>query len=88
MAAGFDELIDPQALQAVSNPWEPLAVGVGLVLMFLAVPLTKIILTRLEYLPTRARTQPAGICATCGYDLRATPDRCPECGDMPARAAT
>jgi hypothetical protein len=45
----------------------------------LVIPAARLGYARWEH--TRPRP---GCCPTCGYDLRATPHRCPECGAIPA----
>lgn len=50
-------------------------------LYFLQVLLTIPALVTLVNEIRRLRS-PAGKCVHCGYDLRATPDRCPECGTV------
>jgi hypothetical protein len=51
------------------------------VFFFTPLPLVDLVVIRRR---RRMRRAAAGLCVQCGYDLRATADRCPECGTIAA----
>ena len=51
-------------------------------LLALAMPLPTFWLARFF---SRRRSHHFGHCLSCGYDLRVTPERCPECGTVPEK---
>jgi hypothetical protein len=58
-----------------TRTWAIAAPCWSLVLLFSCLPATSTV----RWI-RRSRRAGRGGCVKCGYDLRATPDRCPECG--------
>jgi hypothetical protein len=52
------------------------------VALFAILPLADVLVIRRRRRSERPAV--AGVCVPCGYDLRATPEKCPECGKVPA----
>ena len=57
--------------------WQPVLASLMLIFLWSGIPATWHLVRKVE--------RKKGYCAICGYDLRATPERCPECGVVPGK---
>lgn len=68
-------------------PADVFAVGVRMPHWFMTVlAASPLLATAVFRARRRALRRAAGLCPTCGYDLRHSPGRCPECGTLTTQA--
>jgi hypothetical protein len=68
-------------VRTITLPWRTLVLVMGVL------PCARFLPMAITHLKRRSRRRHAGCCPACGYDLRATPERCPECGRVAAASA-
>jgi hypothetical protein len=92
---GFSHLSERPAVDSAQLdmiPFDQVAVGPGRLMPIAAVwlPYGLILAGRVVWWAGRRirqrRRRTRGLCLQCGYDLRASPERCPECGIPPSKA--
>jgi hypothetical protein len=75
----------PRPFGSTGDKFWGIALPCWFVMALTALPAVLLIRNRLRRSALRTRLN---LCVKCGYDLRATPDRCPECGMVPLREKT
>jgi hypothetical protein len=80
--------VDPAQRVAIRNLWnDRLGVTIGTTAYPVPILLSLLLPTwwAIRWYRRTIHGHGVGLCPSCGYDLRATPDRCPECGAVPTR---
>lgn len=80
---GYPMAMAPPPQSGVVSVWHLQILHTMLILLFLPLPLALCLASVVRWL-----RPPKTGCHVCGYDLRATPDRCPECGTKVTRKPT
>jgi len=73
----------PRPSGSTGDKFWGIALPCWFVMAITGLPAVSLIRNRLRRSALRTRLN---LCVECGYDLRATPDCCPECGTVPTRA--
>jgi hypothetical protein len=78
-------LTDPPGVRQTER-WRTLTMPLWAPMIAFGV-LPGVVLVRYRKRRRRTSRMTRGLCPNCGYDLRATPEVCPECGPVPAAAS-